>query len=341
MVSTGHIDIRGQRARRKAGAMTAALLAAFGASSAQAGYSVQTSANTGRGYNRGCAATYNTQGTGAKFINNAGGGAPCDPNAFLVDQGAVVTATGTTDTTGLATAAHDELSDVRLPDTAFATANANLATGKVGLTASAANFAGADSSARLVDTLHFTIAGATASTITYVPVSFSFAGTLTAPVDATHSSAELTWGFYFGNASTYEYGDYGAGYFAPPNYPTFAFPEAVPGRTAGWQSYSFASYTPTDTRFSGLYAITGTTADIPIDFRLALTASNVALDYLDTGNLAIGHVAGVSYTSDSGVFLSAAGTVGGVPEPASWVMLVAGFGIVGALVRRRRITVAA
>jgi hypothetical protein len=32
---------------------------------------------------------------------------------------------------------------------------------------------------------------------------------------------------------------------------------------------------------------------------------------------------------------------GGVPEPASWAMLIAGFGLVGAMSRRRRITVAA
>lgn len=330
------------RSRRiGAGLLLGSVAATFGASAAHAGYAVQTLANTGRGYNRGCAATYNTNGTGAKFINNAGGDSPCDPAAFLADQGAVVTATGTTDTTGTATAAHDESSVVRAPDAAFATAAANLATGKVGLTASAANFSSANSSARLIDTLHFTVAGATASTVTYIPVSFSFAGTLVEGNDPTHSSAELTWGFYFGNAATYEFGDYGAGYFAPPNYPTFSFPETVPSRTAGWQSYSFASYTPTDTRFTGVYAITGATADIPIDFSLALNASNLSLDYLDTGNIAIGRVDGVSYTSDSGVFLTAGGTVGGVPEPASWAMLLVGFGTVGALARRRRVAVAA
>ncbi len=325
------------------GALAAATLASVVGltAPAHASYSVQTVANTGRGYLRGCAATYNTNGTGAKFINNAGGDNPCVPSDFLSSQGAVVTATGTTDTTGTATAAHDESSVVGGLDAAFATAAANLATGKVGLTASATNFSTANSSARLIDTLHFTVAGATASTVTYIPVSFSFAGTFVPGGDPAHSSAELTWGFYFGNASTYEFGDYGAGYYAPPNYPTFAFPETTPGRTAGWASYSFASYTPTDTRFSGMYAITGATADIPVDFSLALNAYNVALDYLDTGNVRIGAVAGVSYTSDSGVFLTAGDSVGGVPEPASWAMLVAGFGVIGALARRRRIAVAA
>ncbi len=41
---------------------------------------------------------------------------------------------------------------------------------------------------------------------------------------------------------------------------------------------------------------------------------------------------GLSFTSGSGVFLA-----GGVPEPTSWAMLIAGFGLVGATMRRRRL----
>ena len=326
--------------RRRATRTTFALagaVATFAATAAHAGYYVETVANTGRGYNRGCAATYNSIGTGAAFVNNAGGNGPCVPADFLASQGAVVTVTGSTDTTGKLTAAHDESSDVRLPDAAFATAKADLKTAKLGLTVSAVNFSSANSSSEINDTLHFTIAGATASTVTYVPVSFAFSGSLLPGADTTHSSAELGWGFSFGNASASEFGDYGAGYYAPPTYPTFAFPEVTPSRVSGWQSYSFASYKPTDTRFSGIYAITGASADIPIDFRLSLNATNVALDYSNGGSIGIGKVAGVSYTSDSGVFLTGGGhTIGAVPEPASWALMLAGFGVVGAAARRRR-----
>jgi hypothetical protein len=35
------------------------------------------------------------------------------------------------------------------------------------------------------------------------------------------------------------------------------------------------------------------------------------------------------------------GAVGGVPEPASWAMLIAGFGLVGAAARRRRVALTA
>ena len=42
---------------------------------------------------------------------------------------------------------------------------------------------------------------------------------------------------------------------------------------------------------------------------------------------------GVTYTSDSGVFLTAPG---GVSEPATWAMMIVGFGSLGAVLRRRR-----
>ena len=312
---------------------TAALVAAVPAA---AGYQVQTSANTGRGYLRGCAAQYNIGGVGASFINNAGGGSPCVPADFLSYQNATVTATGTTDTTGTLTAAHDESSVVGGSDAAFSTAAADLATAQIHLNVSAVNFSSADATARLIDTLHFTVAGASASTVTLIPVSFAFNGSLTPSTDLAHASAELNYGFYFGNASAYEFGDYGAGYYDLNN-PTFAY--AGPAIVGGWASSGFASYDPLDTRFTGLYAITGATADIPIDFALVLRVTRSGLDYSQGGSVNIGQVAGVSFTSDSGVFASRA--AGAVPEPASWAMLVLGFGVVGLAGRRRQAAVAA
>ena len=50
---------------------------------------------------------------------------------------------------------------------------------------------------------------------------------------------------------------------------------------------------------------------------------------------------GLSFSSQSGAFLTGLGgnPAPGIPEPASWAMLIAGFGLVGARIRRRRIAI--
>lgn len=335
-----------RRSLVRSSALALSAVAIFGAAMpAYAGYSVATSANTGRGYARGCLAGYNVIGTGASFVVNDGSNANCisggGPGVTTFNN-QVVTVTGSTDTTGTLTASHDESSNFAFPaiyGSAQATASADLATGQVHLFATAEYSAGdagasAIAAATLNDTLHFTVAGASASTVTLIPVSFAFDGKFT-PGRPLSPSATLYYNFGFGNARAYEFGDYGAGYYNGTSYPTFSFP-AAQGLTSGWQSASFTSYDPQNTRFSGIYAITGASADIPIAFGLRIIAgNNVTLDYSHTGSVSIGRVDGVSYTSDSGVFLTAS-PVGGVPEPVSWVMLVVGFAAVGTMARRRR-----
>ncbi|WP_426167566.1 PEPxxWA-CTERM sorting domain-containing protein [Sandarakinorhabdus sp. DWP1-3-1] len=49
----------------------------------------------------------------------------------------------------------------------------------------------------------------------------------------------------------------------------------------------------------------------------------------------------LTFTSSSDVIFSGGLAGAAVPEPASWAMLIAGFGLVGAAMRRRRTTVAA
>lgn len=59
----------------------------------------------------------------------------------------------------------------------------------------------------------------------------------------------------------------------------------------------------------------------------------------NSGKVRLGDTpAGLSWRSESGVFLSALGAPppgGVVPEPGTWAMLIAGFGLVGAFARRR------
>ncbi len=62
-------------------------------------------------------------------------------------------------------------------------------------------------------------------------------------------------------------------------------------------------------------------------------------DFGHTGTLGLGATPkGLSWTSDSGLFLSqtGGGGTGGVPEPATWAMMILGFGAAGSALRNRR-----
>ena len=74
-------------------------------------------------------------------------------------------------------------------------------------------------------------------------------------------------------------------------------------------------------------------AQLSVDARQGSTA-----DFGNTGKFRFGALPdGVSFTSDSGVFATIPniGGVGGVPEPATWALMILGFGAIGAAMRRR------
>lgn len=66
---------------------------------------------------------------------------------------------------------------------------------------------------------------------------------------------------------------------------------------------------------------------------LSVNAYGSTVDFSHTAALGLVLPQGVTYGSASGVFLQ--GPVGGVPEPATWAMLITGFGLIGATMRRR------
>jgi hypothetical protein len=74
--------------------------------------------------------------------------------------------------------------------------------------------------------------------------------------------------------------------------------------------------------------------------QLWLTSCGAGTGICDLGNTAkisFGALpGGLTWASQSGLFLSGL-TTPGIPEPASWAMLIAGFGLTGAMARRRRV----
>jgi len=106
-----------------------------------------------------------------------------------------------------------------------------------------------------------------------------------------------------------------------------------PAATIGWDSFQFSNQTASGFDFVGKYTVSdgqmlvGTSA-------LGLTVIDASADFSNTSTLSLMLPTGVSFTSDSGVFLS--GLSASAPEPAAWIAMLAGFGLVGAAFRRRR-----
>ncbi len=74
----------------------------------------------------------------------------------------------------------------------------------------------------------------------------------------------------------------------------------------------------------------------PVD---SLGTGNLSASYFDFGPLAVGDSVGFIFDKQGVYFNDSTGLSLGlvaVPEPDSWVMLIAGFGITGAVMRRRR-----
>ena len=75
-------------------------------------------------------------------------------------------------------------------------------------------------------------------------------------------------------------------------------------------------------------------ADPSMRFKLG---DRTQTDFYHTGTFSFpGLPPGVTFTSASGAFLGGGKTDGGVPEPASWALMLAGFFSLGAMLRVRR-----
>jgi PEP-CTERM motif len=102
----------------------------------------------------------------------------------------------------------------------------------------------------------------------------------------------------------------------------------------GWDSYTLSNVTATGFDFVGLLTISDGEIRRVRQQLFLNCQEGVSCDFSHTGSIALQLPSGVSFTSGSGVFLNPP-TTSAVPEPTSWTMLVAGFGLVGGVARRR------
>ncbi|WP_293680143.1 PEPxxWA-CTERM sorting domain-containing protein, partial [uncultured Phenylobacterium sp.] len=112
--------------------------------------------------------------------------------------------------------------------------------------------------------------------------------------------------------------------FRPTDSFSMSFDELLQGSTlvsAGGTYDVFASFSPA-------VALNGHDADVTMDFSQTATFGITPDD------------PGVKFTSASGALLGSAQTMAAVPEPGTWALMIAGFGLAGAGLRRRRAALA-
>ena len=304
---------------------------------------VTTTAGTYVGFSRGCDVLY-TAGSGSLQIGNGSNNVPCPPSSYTEDvssdglSGARVTYSGTVDSTGTATSVfghtHESLFQSNGPSNgAFADAYtaANLADGSLHVHAQGGTVyvgqggEGAVATARFVDGLHFNVAGVGADAVTAIGVHYTLEGHVVAGGFAS-SGEDMTTSFDFGNA--------GIGVIATGR----GFnPFSITAHSErGWASFGYSALDSTHVSFDGIYNLLGSTQTLGINAYLSAGATFADLDYGNTLRVSFTLPGNVSYTSDSGVFLSAANPVTPVPEPETWALMMAGLGLMGHFARRRR-----
>ena len=143
-------------------------------------------------------------------------------------------------------------------------------------------------------------------------------------------------GYFYSNGATY---DINGAYNAFGWWPEYPGQGGLFG--AAYKSYDLGGQSRLMTSVFGI-APGVHTVDITAFLELS-SGFGGALDYGNTGALKFGALAdGVSFTSESGVFRpgalqipGAGGGTGAVPEPTTWALMIAGFGLAGTALRRR------
>lgn len=232
-----------------------------------------------------------------------------------------------------------------------ASSYANLASGKVGVRAvgQSGEAMNGRADASFGDQLQFTIAGAQQDEITLIGITLSFHGLV-------FNQGAGNYKFEIGNANSPL--TYPLTKFISSNYSEVIFfaGQIPPGFTMGavasgtWhqpppefnQFLPNGSYVgPAEVNYSNTFYYPLVGASPIINLRMsgiAIAGYNSFADFSNTGSISFVLPETVSYSSASGSFLTAAALepATAVPEPGTWIMLMLGFGTVGAALRRQR-----
>ena len=304
-------------------------------------YIVRTNASTFGGpiNSQGCEATYNAVGSrdGALFVLGGVGGArgTCPRSPYTQFNGALVTYAGTIDAPGTpigtATSATDSSSNIGATFSASAFAASALASGSLRAQAGSTVNANATAIAFFDDSIDLKAAGASSTTVTPIHVIFNLDGSIVDNVRSGSSSARVNWDMHFANAF----------FSAQINSTSInGYVPRVEGQSqGGWASFSMSSNTVNSIHFDGIFDLIGSELLTDATGGLSVTCNDgPSCDFSHTATMRFGLPAGVTFTSGSGVFLSAS-AVPAVPEPGSYLLMALGLGALGFTMacRRRRL----
>ena len=250
-------------------------------------------------------------------------GLNCNPPGFVVESNPYVTVIGNMDTTGLATAASENLMlNSPTGESAAAYALGDLSTGILRSRSSGSSGAEGVTAVSISDTVHFAVAGANINTVTPIDVTWTFDGALTGPFlgfsgTPVEAQSTLQFGGFVGASEDI---------FGGP-------PQLTAIGQSGWASYNFTSATPSLVQFTGVYDLVGPSVTLPFSLAMETFASNGdTADFSHTSQVGLILPSSVTYASSSGAFLTASQAA--VPEPGSLSLLGLALALTAALSRQ-------
>jgi|GEM_PF-4238359 len=211
---------------------------------------------------------------------------------------------------------------------ATVSSTADLSAGVLRVAAGAAGSARGIAGAQIKDNLSFQVLAGGSSTIT---VTAHLDGSFL-PILGGNFGLSQSMGLGFGQGSFDELGGR-----SNPTSPYYFGHSGASGNTppSGWLSYSFSNESASGFDFVGTLAVTDGQR-MGLNFHLSTDCTSAVCDFGNTGRVGLILPDNVTFTSDSGVFLTAGALpVAAIPEPETWGLMLGGLAFVGGFARRR------